>query len=61
MAGTVGGGDLEDLIHLTGPLTEDAVLRALQARFAATHYFVSTIVLFIIFYNISVITIMVTG
>jgi dachs protein len=42
MAGTVGGSDLEDLIHLTGPLTEDAVLRALQARFAATNYFVST-------------------
>ncbi|XP_059474845.1 unconventional myosin-IXa isoform X2 [Neocloeon triangulifer] len=31
--------DLEDLIHLPGPLTEDAVLRALQARFSANNYF----------------------
>ncbi|PZC78305.1 hypothetical protein B5X24_HaOG202310 [Helicoverpa armigera] len=27
------GADVEDLIHLRGPLTEDAVVRALQARF----------------------------
>ncbi|XP_065342455.1 unconventional myosin-IXb isoform X1 [Cloeon dipterum] len=31
--------DLDDLIHLPGPLTEDAVLRALQARFAANHHY----------------------
>ncbi|KAF4519847.1 hypothetical protein B566_EDAN006861 [Ephemera danica] len=41
MAGAATAGNLEDLIHLPGPLTEDAVLRALQARFAATQYFVS--------------------
>lgn len=35
--------ELEDLIHLPGPLTEDAVLRALQARFAANNYYVSRI------------------
>lgn len=29
----VVGADVEDLIHLRGPLTEDAVVRALQARF----------------------------
>lgn len=34
-----GGGDL---IHLPGPLTEDAVLKALQSRFCATQMFVST-------------------
>lgn len=33
--------DMEDLIHLPGPLTEDAVMRTLQARFAAGKYFVS--------------------
>ncbi|XP_049874409.1 unconventional myosin-IXb [Pectinophora gossypiella] len=27
------GADVDDLIHLRGPLTEDAVVRALQARF----------------------------
>ncbi|XP_053606932.1 unconventional myosin-IXa isoform X2 [Plodia interpunctella] len=27
------GGEVDDLIHLRGPLTEDAVVRALQARF----------------------------
>ncbi|XP_057331572.1 unconventional myosin-IXb isoform X3 [Microplitis mediator] len=29
---------LEDLIHLPGPLTEDAVLKCLQARFCAKQY-----------------------
>lgn len=33
--------DMEDLIHLPGPLTEDAVMRTLQARFADGKYFVS--------------------
>lgn len=34
--------DMEDLIHLQGPLTEDAVMRTLQARFNERKYFVST-------------------
>lgn len=38
----VGCADLEDLIHLAGPLTEDAVLKCLQARFCASQFFVST-------------------
>lgn len=33
--------DMEDLIHLPGPLTEDAVMRTLQARFADGKHFVS--------------------
>lgn len=33
--------NMEDLIHLQGPLTEDAVMRALQARFNDGKYFVS--------------------
>ncbi|ODM93381.1 hypothetical protein Ocin01_13300 [Orchesella cincta] len=33
--------DTEDLIHLSGPLTEDALIRCLQARCAAAKYFVS--------------------
>ncbi|XP_060802579.1 unconventional myosin-IXAa [Amyelois transitella] len=32
-SGGAAGGDVDDLIHLRGPLTEDAVVRALQARF----------------------------
>lgn len=32
---------MEDLIHLQGPLTEDAVMRTLQARFNEHKYFVS--------------------
>jgi len=35
-----GGGDL---IHLPGPLTEDAVLKALHSRFCATQMFVSNV------------------
>jgi len=42
---TPGGGG--DLIHLPGPLTEDAVLKALQSRFCATQMFVSTYIVFI--------------
>jgi dachs protein len=38
----VGCADLEDLVHLAGPLTEDAVLKCLQARFCASQFFVST-------------------
>ncbi|XP_063215940.1 unconventional myosin-IXAa isoform X2 [Bacillus rossius redtenbacheri] len=34
-----GGAELEDLIHLPGPLTEDAVLKCLHARFCASHFF----------------------
>lgn len=33
--------DMDDLIHLQGPLTEDAVMRTLQARFNDGKYFVS--------------------
>jgi len=44
---TAGGGG--DLIHLPGPLTEDAVLRALQSRFCATQMFVSTYIFFFFF------------
>ena len=32
---------LEDLIHLPGPVTEDIVLKTLQARFYAAQYYVS--------------------
>ncbi|XP_069688106.1 myosin-I heavy chain isoform X2 [Periplaneta americana] len=35
----VGCAELEDLIHLAGPLTEDAVLKCLQARFCASQFF----------------------
>lgn len=35
--------DTEDLIHLSGPLTEDALIRCLQARCAATRNFVSVV------------------
>lgn len=38
----VAGAELEDLIHLQGPLTEDAVMKCLQARFAASNFYVST-------------------
>lgn len=34
-------GQLNDLIHLTGPLTEDAILKCLMARFSAKQYCVS--------------------
>lgn len=34
--------ELDDLIHLSGPLTEDAVMRTLQARYHENSYFVST-------------------
>jgi len=43
---TTGGGG--DLIHLPGPLTEDAVLKALQSRFCATQMFVSKFFFFFI-------------
>lgn len=33
--------DTEDLIHLSGPLTEDALIRCLQARCAASKCYVS--------------------
>lgn len=32
--------NVDDLIHLAGPLTEDAVLKTLQARFYADEFFV---------------------
>lgn len=39
----VVGADLDDLIHLQGPLTEDAVMKCLQARFNASNFYVSAI------------------
>lgn len=38
---------LDDLIHLPGPLTEDAVLKCLQARFCAKQYHVSILIFLI--------------
>lgn len=38
---TISPKDIEDLIHLQGPLTEDAVMRTLQARYDSKKYFVS--------------------
>lgn len=34
-----GGANLEDLIHLEGPLTEDAVMKCLQTRFRASNFY----------------------
>lgn len=46
--------DMEDLIHLPGPLTEDAVMRTLQARFGDGKHFVSRFsVLLIVKDNVS--------
>jgi hypothetical protein len=39
--------EMEDLINLPGPLTEDAVMRTLQARFNDNKHFVSIFLLFI--------------
>lgn len=39
--GGAGGTDVDDLIHLRGPLTEDALVRALQARFYHNKFYVS--------------------
>lgn len=39
-AGPATSTALDDLIHLPGPLTEDAVLKCLQARFCAKQYHV---------------------
>lgn len=41
MAPKAPSKDMDDLIHLPGPLTEDAVMRTLQARFAEGKHFVS--------------------
>ena len=46
---------MEDLINLSGPLTEDAVMKTLQSRFNDKNYFVSInlrrfIINFIIFF-----------
>ena len=35
--------ELEDMIHLPGPLTEDSVLKTLQARFYKGQYYVSRV------------------
>lgn len=43
--GAASGCDVDDLIHLRGPLTEDAVVRALQARFYNNKFYVSRSVL----------------
>lgn len=42
--------DMDDLIHLPGPLTEDAVMRTLNARFNDNKYFVSIH----FFYNVNI-------
>lgn len=39
--------DMEDLIHLPGPLTEDAVMRTLQARFGDGKHFVSKLIAYL--------------
>lgn len=39
--------EMEDLIYLTGPLTEDAVMKSLQARFNEKKFFVR------LFFNLS--------
>ena len=36
---------LQDLTHLSGPLTEDAILKTLQARFYGGHMYVSKMIL----------------
>jgi hypothetical protein len=41
--------EMEDLIYLTGPLTEDAVMKSLQARFNEKKFFVSSFLL--LFYS----------
>lgn len=46
--------DMEDLIHLPGPLTEDAVMRTLQARFAEGKHFVSRTLVHLCFNNLRV-------
>lgn len=46
--------NMEDLIHLPGPLTEDAVMRTLQARFNDSKYFVSFFFLFLIYDNLRI-------
>ena len=33
---------MEDLIQISGPLTEDAIIRVLQARFYRRQYYVSS-------------------
>ncbi len=35
--------DINDLIHLDAPITEDSLIRALQSRFNANEYFVSVV------------------
>lgn len=40
LAGRTLPSNVDDLIHLAGPLTEDAVLKTLQARFCADEFFV---------------------
>ncbi|XP_071447803.1 unconventional myosin-XIX [Hetaerina americana] len=38
-APSVSTADIEDLIHLPGPLTEDAVIRCLHSRFCASQFY----------------------
>ena len=35
--------DINDLIHLDAPITEDSLIRALQSRFNANEFFVSVL------------------
>ncbi|XP_022128945.2 unconventional myosin-IXAa isoform X1 [Pieris rapae] len=39
--GGSGAGDVDDLVHLRGPLTEDAIVRALQTRFYQNKFYTS--------------------
>jgi hypothetical protein len=40
----ISPSDMNDLIHLLGPLTEDAVTKTLQARFNEKKYFVRILI-----------------
>lgn len=44
----ITGFETEDLIHLPGPLTEDAVIKCLHARFCTKQYYVSIKFFFLI-------------
>ena len=39
--------EVNDLIHLSGPITEDSLVRALHSRFVAKQYYVSSQLAFI--------------
>ena len=43
--------DINDLIHLEGPITEDSLIRALQSRFMANECFVSELNVLLNYYK----------